>query len=986
MNLDGALKLVMPPRRRPVTAAALLPLVLFMAAFGAACVALQATGRMVFVSPAAFLLTAAMPWAWWHHHGGRSGLRGMRSLVALMVRLAFIGAFVMLLAEPRAVRRSDVLSVVYAVDMSDSIGAAAADASLSFVTRTVSEKPEKDEAGLVVFGANAAVELPPRVSFPLEAVNSRVITDATDLGKGLSLAGTMIPADRSGRIVLISDGVQTEGDLSAVLDELRSRRIPVDVLPIQYGYDREVWLEKLELPRFVRVGETYEAAVVLSSLQPGGGTLTLTENGQVIYEGQVEFEAGKNRYVLPLHLREPGYYEYVAAVEVPPGEDGWRENNRAVNHLYLKGEGKLLLVTDPTGDTRDWQPLSGALGKARFVVERGEAYDFPRDVMSLLPYDCIVFVNVPADAFDEAQMETLHDAVYNQGTGFLMVGGPNSFGPGGYNRTPVEKALPVTMDISQKKVLPKGALVIILHTCEFPEGNTWGKRIAKEAMRVLSAQDEVGVLADDWQRGEGWVFPLTPASRYEELVPLINSAEIGDMSSFGTTMQMGLTALQASDAAMKHMIIISDGDPSPPTPELLAAFVQARVSVSTVTISPHGQQDVPVMTAIASVTGGRHYFPQDSRLLPSIFVKEAKTLKRSMIQNVTFVPSVSAPSPILKGIDALPPLHGYVLTSPKGRASTVLKGPETEQVDPVLAVWRYGVGKATAFTSDLSANWASDWVPWERYQAFVHQLVSDVARTDTAGYLQMEAMTSGNEGVVYVEDAHPGGSFLEVEAWVKGPHGREELVRLRQSGPRRYEGRFPLWGKGRYQVVAAGAGDGRSERVVGGIAVAYSPEYLRFRADPATLEQIAARTGGRVLTGRERGEDIFPKERKSVESSRPVSDLFLIAMACLLPLDVAVRRVQLDWALIRGWLSLGRAPAASTETMSALLRRKRAIQFGPPEQERPGEPEAPAARPTRAAGTRPRAEPSEEAAEQERRSTTERLLDMKKKWQRRDDK
>ena len=114
--------------------------------------------------------------------------------------------------------------------------------------------------------------------------------------------------------------------------------------------------------------------------------------------------------------------------------------------------------------------------------------------MSLMPYDCVVFVNVPADSFDPVQMQSLRDAVYNQGIGFLMVGGKNSFGPGGYHRTPVEEALPVDMDIQQKKVLPKGALVIVLHTCEFPEGNVWAKRIAKEAIRVLGAQDEAGLL------------------------------------------------------------------------------------------------------------------------------------------------------------------------------------------------------------------------------------------------------------------------------------------------------------------------------------------------------------------------------------------------------------------------------------------------------------------------------------------------------------
>src|SRR6185369_6869535 len=103
---------------------------------------------------------------------------------------------------------------------------------------------------------------------------------------------------------------------------------------------------------------------------------------------------------------------------------------------------------------------------------------------------------------------------------------------------------------------------IILHTCEFAEGNTWAKRITKQAIKVLGGQDEVGVLGYG-SMGEFWIFELTPAKDYEKMVPKINAAEIGDMPSFSTTMRLGLNGLKKSDAATKHMIIISDGDPYP---------------------------------------------------------------------------------------------------------------------------------------------------------------------------------------------------------------------------------------------------------------------------------------------------------------------------------------------------------------------------------------------------------------------------------------
>lgn len=972
-----------------MTWVAALPLTVFLVAFLGGCLWLDATNRLVFTSPWAFALALAAPWVWWLRVAGYSGLRGLRALVALAVRFVVLGILIMALADPRAVRTSDVLAVLYALDLSDSMGEGASKEALEFVLRTTGEKPEKDEAGLVVFGRQAMVELPPRVTFPFEAVNSRVARDGTNLEKALSLAAAMVPDTRQGRIVLVTDGAATEGNLSRVLDDLAARRVPVDVLPVEYDHDREVWLEKLEVPRTVKLGETYEAAVILSSLKPGTGTLALTENGQKVAEQKVSFEAGKNRYVLKLTLREPGLYEYVAAIETPPGEDGWEKNNLAVNHVYIQGKGKVLLVTDVDGE-RDAAPLAKALRRGQREAEIVTGLAFPRDVLALLPYDCIAFVNVPADSFDAVQLKALHDAVYHQATGFLMVGGKNSFGPGGYHRTPVEEALPVTMEPTQKKVLPKGALVIILHTCEFPEGNTWAKRITKEAIRVLSARDDVGVLLFD--TGEHWLFPPTPAGEYEKLVLLINRAEPGDMPSFAGTMKMGLEALKANDASQKHMIIISDGDPSPPLPPLVKDFQASQITVSTIAIWPHdGLGGTALLRQIASATGGRFYYPQDPRLLPSIFIKEAKTLKRSMIDNRTFVPQVDFPSAILKGLEGFPPLHGLVLASAKPRASLVLLAPSEDEADPLLAVWRYGVGKAAAFTSDLTTNWGADWVKAPLYEPFINQLITDIARPSQESRLRLDTYAEGSTGQIVVEDFHPDGGFLEAAAQVSGPQDKALAVPLRQVGPRRYQGEFPIWGNGHYHIMASGVATGRNERALGRFVVPYSPEYLRFRSDPIAIEQIVRRTGGRLLSGTEKGKDLFPKHKRPRMSSESVVDWFLIALACLIPLDVAVRRVQLDWLVIRGWLGLGRRRAASGATMDALLKRKRAISLPAAAREKPlpppahvPQPPSAVARPQAGAPVphkpAPKPEPSPKEAKPPPASTTGRLLEAKKKW------
>ena len=632
--LRGVRHALFPNPKRPVAFWGVWPLLLFGIVFAGLIIWLEWSDRILFERPVWFALLVLAPWIWWMGLAGGAGLTKTRGVLSVLTRLTLFGLLVMVLAEPRSVRKNDSLSVVYALDISDSIGSASVDAARMFFARTVSQKPMTDRAGLVVFGANAAVEFPPRPMPPPDdtAINSLIDGDGTNLEQALSLSAAMIPADSRGRVVLISDGNSTDGSLSRILDDFKSRDITVDVLPIAYEFEEEVWLDRLELPTHVKLGENYQATVILEALQSGQGQLLLRENGDVIFDQEVQFQQGKNRFTIPIALREPGYYEYTATIEPAPGADHLAENNTVAGYLFMEGEGKVLLVTAPDADPRDADILRQTLLAAERHVEQMSALELPRDVLALMSYDCIMFVNVPSDALDPVQMQAVHDSVKNLGIGFVMIGGPNSFGPGGYHHTQIEEALPVTMDVTNRQVLPKAALAIILHTCEFPEGNTWGKRITKEAIRVLGAQDEVGVLAYT-QNGEEWIFELTPAGNFSEFVPLINNAQIGDMPSFANTMSLGLKGLLASDAATRHMIIISDGDPSNAPPDLVKQFIDAEISISTVAVFPHTPSDIRNMRAVSNVTGGNFYFPSDPNTLPQIFIREAKTLRRTMIQN-----------------------------------------------------------------------------------------------------------------------------------------------------------------------------------------------------------------------------------------------------------------------------------------------------------------------------------------------------------------
>jgi uncharacterized membrane protein len=936
LTVIDVLRSAFPTPRRPFHGRDLLPLLLFLTIFGGGCLALDHAGLVLFVRPEAFVLTVAAIWLWWLFLAGATGLSPVRAQIALWIRFVMAAGFIVALAEPRAVRTSEILSVVYAVDVSDSMGQQAVDSALEFVARQVSEKPATDEAGLVLFGAEAVVELPPRITFPFDGVvTSQVRRDATDLAEALSLSAAMIPAENNGRIVLITDGASTEGNLNRRLDELRARNISVDVLPVNYRYEKEVWVERLELPQQVKLEQDYAASVIVSSISETAGALILRENGRILARSEVQLRPGLNQFSLPIRVDEAGYYEYQAAIEMPEGEDNLSQNNAAENFLFVEGTGRVLIVTAPDGDPREWQPLADSITRDGRIVEQKDAYGFPDSTLALMPYNSVVFVNVPVNAFIPAQMRALHNAVRDGGIGFLMVGGPDSFGPGGYHRTPIEEALPVFMDIEQQDLLQKGALVIILHTCEFADGNTWGKRITNQAIRVLSGHDEVGVLVYDNENDvEQWLFRLTPAANFPRLVTLVNRARIGDMPTFATTMEMGLAGLVNSDATVRRMLIISDGDPSAPTDKLLEACQQAMITVSTVTVSPHGETDTTSMKRIADATGGTAYTPDNPAELPAIFVKEARTLKRSMIQEGTIAPLPGTPSSLLSSVQNSPPLHGYVLTSLKPRAEPVLLTPtsdtetatsSTQPPAPILARWKYGLGTTAAFTSDLTTRWGRDWLGWEKFDSIVSQLMTSLSRVRKPAQLRLWTHISGGEAVIVAEDfadesRNLDGGFAELAAIVNGPDDFSATLRLQQVGPRRYEARLPLPTQGKYQVIAQGSGKGRTESATGGFIVSYSAEYLRFRSDPIILKQIQERTEGQLLASDSTADDVFG-DRLPKSSTRPVFDWLLISLAILLPIDVAVRRVHVEWFLVQS-LIFRRESNHQPTTLGSLLATK----------------------------------------------------------------
>ena len=150
------------------------------------------------------------------------------------------------------------------------------------------------------------------------------------------------------------------------------------------------------------------------------------------------------------------------------------------------------------------------------------------------------------------------------------------------------------------------------------------------------------------------------------------------------------------------------------------------------------------------------------------------------------------------------------------------------------------------------------------------------------------------------------------------------------------------------------------------------------------LQKIVDKTGGKFLKGNSKGEEIFIKPTEIRLSSQPFFDTLLLILACLIPLDVAIRRVQIDWTMIKEMLGREKAQT-STQTMGALLDRKKSIRTAE-EDKKPVKPvytPPVATSKTKAKTDKAPDAKSEKKADspmpEEGGSTTSRLLAMKKK-------
>lgn len=961
---------------------------------------------MRFTLPLALLLLLALPFIVWVGRPHPRSRRRWREWLTLGVRLLIVLLLVLSLAGAQAVRAADELAVVFLVDASDSITPQQAEQAESFVRQSVAAMAPNDRAAVVVFGANALVERPLSSATELSSLTSVPQSLNTNLAEAIRLGLALFPAGTARRLVVLSDGAATVGDTAAAAQLAAASSVPLDFVYLTPPpAAAEVTLLSAETPTRVGAGETFRLDVTAESTVDTAAVLRVLAGGALAHEETVQLRPGSNNFTVRLTAADETFARY--RVQLAPVADTFPQNNELAAFTEVVGAPRVLLVApEETADddlpADEAAALRQALAATGLQVDDATPLTLPADLTTLSNYGSIVLVDVNAKNLAPRKMALLQSYVRDLGGGLVAVGGPQSYGVGGYFQTPLEETLPVNMQITDDERFPSVSIALVLDrsgSMSQEEGGVAKIQLAAEGaarvVQLLNASDEISVIPVDTEPSNP-IGPLSAAER-ERAIALIRQIGAGGGGIYVRTgLEAAAAALAQSDNEIKHVILLADGadaEEKEGVPELIAQLTADGVTVSTVSIG--GGPDAAWLQQMAELGNGRFHLTDQAANLPQIFTQETSAIQRSYLIEERFFPTQTGPSPILAGLDATPPLFGYVGTSPKATAQVVLT---THQGDPLLATWQYGLGRAVAWTSDATGRWATEWVPWPGFATFWTQAVRWTISDTGAGAVETAVTFDDGAATLTVDARDEDGRLrnnLDLAANVVDPDGDVAELALQQVAPGRYEATFTPTAAGAYLIrVAGGGGTEAAVAQTAGWVLSYSPEYRSLPAEPQTLVALADLTGGRDLTGLapdEAGAAVFAHDLPRQATTRPIWPWLTLLAVLLLPLDIAARRLVVTRAdLRRAWAAtLGRVlPRPATrpepqrpEPVTRLFAAKERAQR-PREEAAPPppiqQPQAEAAAATDTAETEAAERPSAPAEAAPQGSLAARLLEKRR--------
>lgn len=902
-------------------------------------------------------LAAVVPFAWL----GLLLFQAMapiRRWVSIAIRVLLTLALASLLAGVAMMRETNKLAIVAVIDVSGSVerffqppknstdfGGLAAkdarDAAKKFLQATLADRGIEDLAGLVVFdGQTTVAGLPgPGRIWEQELIGTG--NDGTNIAEALRIAAAIIPPDAAGRVILFTDGNQTRGDALAAVREVRSiagreRRggLPIDVVPFSYRLKEEVLVEAVDTPPTAPAESTINIRVVLWATQATQGTLQLLREGTAIdlngdapgLGRRVALAAGRNVVQLEVELGEGRVHRFKALFEpdakttftnqelvgtAPRGVfagDQVLDNNQGESFTISPGKGSVLLIDGVSSamEKGAGMTLAQTLRRAGVEVTAVPPELAPTQILALQAYDMVILENVPADAIDPAAQEAYVAFVRDLGGGLVMIGGPDSFGAGGWKGTPIASVLPVDVELPDRIVAPEVATVFVLDNSGSMKRPVLGSRLSQQqiandavalAIGSLDRNDLVGVVT--FNSDADTLVPLTANTEAKQTIETVRDIRSGGGTDMASGLERAIGLFEGVKVKTKQCVVLTDGK-SMRDDELIGLtekLQQMGVKVSTIAVGDDA--DTQMLDRVARTGKGTYYHAINPRSLPKIFLKAVKVVRTPLIREGEFQPAVLASgSSMISGIRETPTLTGLVLTRLK-KEPTVVQSMISSKGEPLLASWQVGLGQVVAFTSDAH-KWASNWISWPGYERMWAQIVRAASRPPDGRGVQASASASGDDLTVRVEVRNDDGtpaSGLTVPATLYEPSGHSREINLTATGPGVYEANVRATETGSYvALVKPAAGTKKLTPAIVGTTLQEGVEYRTLASNDSLIAAIAQEGGGRVLDISQ-PRDVDPYNRRGIKPAEAIISLWMLLMSAALGLflmDVASRRVAWD--------------------------------------------------------------------------------------------
>jgi Mg-chelatase subunit ChlD len=578
------------------------------------------------------------------------------------------------------------------------------------------------QLAVISFGETVALEQPPQ-SGKFAGFMNDVGGDASNLFDGIEKAVSLIPKGSPGRILLLSDGRWTGRDPAAGAARAAAHGIVIDYRSLQRSSVNDTAVSSVDAPSTVTPDESFVITAWIRSPAEQETAVELQRGGQAIASGKTKLAQGLNRLTFRDRAGAPGTQSYSLRIgEVV--KDPVPENNTARFLIGVDGPRSIRFM----GPTRN-SGLARLLAAGGLDIKVVEPPQSPWTIEELSNYSALVLENVSANRIGESGMETIAAWVKESGAGLMLTGGKNSYGAGGYFRSPLESILPVSMELRREHRKLALAIVVAMDRSGSMAAPVGGGRIkmdlanlaAAQVLDLLSPMDEFGVVAVDSQ---AHIIANLAAGEDRKDVrrAILAISPLGGGIFIFEALAASSRLLLSAEASTRHIILLADAADSEEEGryrELLEKCREANITVSVVGLGRETDRDAELLRDIATRGGGRCFFTDNAEDLPRLFAQDTIVVARStFLEQATPVRfgggilSLTSDS-FVEASGGVPPIGGYNLCYLRPRATLAAASVDAYQA-PVLAAWQAGSGRVLCYTGEADGAYTGDIAKWDR--------------------------------------------------------------------------------------------------------------------------------------------------------------------------------------------------------------------------------------------------------------------------------